>query len=296
MSDRAHIFRRILPYIDNNDWMDYGDYIVFGEHAFEAVGTRSPMEKEQRDKKVSQEIDRISAEVARQEGSSLAAERTTMDGARPVDLENILRLCSPETLTAILNALENVSKDQELAAARAAERDANVAPLDKLDRYFAAEVISKLERVVRLASALDAVEAGRPPAPAVREYFKEVHNCLLYDFPIACAVLCRALLEAALKERLEPEKKRRPRKPSNQLDAWSRAKSDTLRRLDQAEAKGVLDGSRVEAGEKVKDAGDAAVHRPEDFRKQWNRDDEMWLLVDDTRKVLEDLHRATSAA
>ena len=285
-----------MPYIDNDDWMDYGDYIVFGEHAFEAVGTRSVTEKERRDKKVSEEIDRIVAEIARQHGESLAAERTTMDGPRTVDLENMLNRCSPETLRTIQNAFERMSQDRAKASATTAARGSNAAPLNKLDRYYAAQVISKLERIVRLASALDAVEAERPPAPAVREYFKEVHNCLLYDFPIACAVLCRALLEAALKERLEPEKKRRPRKPSNQLDAWSRAKSDTLRRLDQAEAKGVLDGSRVEAGEKVKDAGDAAVHRPEDFRKQWNRDDEMWLLVDDTRKVLEDLHRATSAA
>jgi hypothetical protein len=295
MSIRAGIFRKILHYIDKSDWRDYGEFIVFGEEAFQAMGTHNHMEEERQDKRVSEEIDRIVAEVARQQGSSLAAERTSMDGPRPLDLSILLKGCSPETLTAFQNARERMLRDQKAVSTRTVERDPNAGPLDELDGYYAAEVISKLERIVRLASALDAVEAERPPAPAVGEYFKEVHNCLLYDFPIACAVLCRALLEAGLKERLEPEKKRRHRKPSNQLDAWSRAKSDILRRLDQAEAKGVLDGSRVEAGEKVKDAGDAAIHRPEEFRKRWNRDDDLSLLVDETRKVLEDLHRATSA-
>jgi hypothetical protein len=295
MSDRAHIFGKILPYIDRDDWMDYGDFIVFGEKAFEAVGTRSMTEEERQDRKVFGEIERLAAEVARQEGSGLAAERTTMDGAKPVDLANVLRGCSPRTLRTIRQFCEKTSESPVTASARAAHQDPNIRRLDNLDRHYASEVISRLERIVRLVSALDAVETDRPPVPAVREYFGEVHNCFLYGFAVACAVLCRGLLEAALEERLEPGKKRRHRKPSKQLDALNRAKSDILRWLDQAEAKGILDGSRVEAGERVKDAGDAAIHRLEEFKGYWGREEQLRLLVDDTRKVLEDLHRATPA-
>ena len=40
-------------------------------------------------------------------------------------------------------------------------------------------------------------------------------------------------------------------------------------------------------------APDWAIHRPEQFRAQWGRDDQSGVLVDDTRKVLEDLCKAS---
>jgi len=113
MSIRAGIFRKILHYIDKSDWRDYGEFIVFGEEAFQAMGTHNHMEEERQDKRVSEEIDRIVAEVARQQGSSLAAERTSMDGPRPLDLSILLKGCSPETLTAFQNARERMLRDQK---------------------------------------------------------------------------------------------------------------------------------------------------------------------------------------
>jgi hypothetical protein len=293
MSIRARILRKILPYINKGDWQDYGDFIVFGEEAFEAMGRHNHTEKERRDKKVSEEIDGIVAEVARQQGSSLAAERTTMDGPRFPDLIGLLRGCSPETQTTFQNALERMLGDRKAVSPRAVERDPNAVPLDDLDAYYAAEVISKLERIVPLVAELDAVKTDRRPAPKVGEYFREVHNCFLYGFPIACAVLCRALLEAALKAKYEPRNQSTTWKPSKDLPPEERNKSKILKLLDRALRENILDGSRVEAGESIKDAGDSAIHRPEQFRAQWGSDDQLRVLVDDTRKVLEDLHRAS---
>jgi hypothetical protein len=293
MSTRARIFRKILPYINKDDWRDYGDFIVFGEEAFQAMGTHNHTEKERRDKKVSEEIDRIVAEVARQQGSSLAAERTSMDGPRSLDLNSLLKGCSPETLTTFQNAFESMLKNQKAVPHPAVEQDSNAVPLDELDGYYAADVISKLERIVRLVAALDAVKTDRRPAPKVGEYFREVHNCFLYGFPVACAVLCRALLEAALKARYEPDEQDTTRKPSKELPRKKREGSAILKWLDRALGEKILDGSRVEAGENIKDAGDWAIHRPEQFRAQWGSDDHLRVLVDDTRKVLEDLHRAS---
>jgi hypothetical protein len=295
MSFRARIFRKILAYIDKDDWKDYGDFIVFGEEAFQAMGTQPNTHKERRDKKVSEEIDSFAAEVTRQQGSSLAAERTTMDGARPVDLDSVLKGSSPEAQRIIQDAAEIILKEQKAVSARVAEKDSHGVALDKLDGYYAEEVISKLERIVRLVATFDAVEADRPPVPTVAEYFREVHSCFLYGFPVACAVLCRALLEDALKARYEQQKQGTLWTRSKDLPLKERKRSRILNWLDRALREKILDGSRVEAGENVKDGGDAAIHRLDDFKTQWARDEQLRLLIDDTRKVLEDLHRATES-
>ena len=175
----------------------------------------------------------------------------------------------------------------------AVERASDAVPIDNLDGYYAVDVISKLERIVRLVAALEAVKTDLRPAPKVSEYFMEAHNCFLYGFPVACAVLCRALLEAVLNARYEPDEQDKTRKPSRELTPKQREGSAILNWLDRALREKILDGSRVEAGENIKDAGDWAIHWPQQFRAQWGRDDQLRVLVDDTRKVLEDLHRAS---
>jgi hypothetical protein len=294
MSRRASIFSKILPYIDKDDWEEYDDFIVFGREAFRALGTRPPTGEEERDQVVCEDLDAFFEKISRQRGLGLATERTTLDGATPVDLSNAMKDLHPETLETMAKAIESKLAEQgALPVGVVPHSDAG--HYDALDRHYAEQVISKLSRIVRLVSAIEPVEAGRNSVPAVRGYFAEVHNCFLYGFHVACAVLCRALLEVALEERLEPRKGRRRRKPSNKLDAWGRAKSDILRRLDHAEAKGILDGSRVEAGTRVKDAGDAAIHRLVEFQSLYDTDDKVWTLIDETRLVLEDLYRPTPA-
>jgi hypothetical protein len=282
----------ILPYIDKDDREECDGFIVFGKEAFRAWGTQPLTGEEQQDQVVFEALDAFFEKIRRQRGLGLVAERTSLDDAAPLDLTDAVRELRPETLESISKAIESQLAERK-AAAVGVVRHSDRGHDDAFDRHYAEEVISKLSRIVRLVSALEPVEAGRNSAPAVKNYFAEVHNCFLYGFHVACAVLCRALLEVALEERLEPRRGRRRRKPSNKLDAWGRAKSDILRWLDQAEAKGILDGSRVAAGERIKDAGDAAIHRLGDFQQLYDTDDKVCKLVDETRLVLEDLYRPT---
>ncbi len=291
MSRRASIFSKILPYIDKDDWEEYDDFIVFGKEAFRALGTQASPREDQQDQVVSEDLDGFFEKFRRQHGLGLAAELTSLDGATPIDMSDAMKDLHPETLELLKKAMSKLA--EQGAGSVGVVRHLDARRDDALDRHYAEEVTSKLSRIVRLVSALNPVEMSRNSVTAVRGYFAEVHNCFLYGFHVACAVLCRALLEVALKERLEPRKGRRRRKPSNKLDAWGRAKSDILRRLDEAEAKGILDGSRAEAGGRVKDAGDAAIHRLVEFQSLYDTDDKVWKLVDETRLVLEDLYRPT---
>lgn len=288
MSHRASIFVRILPYIDSNDWGEYGDFIVFGREAFEAPGSAAQGNEEEQ---TSEALDGFAERVKRHRGSSSASERTGLDAAQPLDVNGLIKDLPPAAREALAKAIEKLG--EEKAAFLGTRTQSDAANLDALDKHYAEEVISKLSRVVRLVSAFDPVEVSRSPAPNVRDYFTEVHNCFLYDFRVACAVLCRALLETALQERLYPKKQSKPKNRSKDLTPKERKKSTILKLLDLAKELGILDGSRVEAGENTKDAGDAAIHRLDDFKGLCDSDDKLFGILDGTRKVLEDLYRAT---
>ncbi len=52
----------------------------------------------------------------------------------------------------------------------------------------------------------------------IKQYFEEAHQCYLYGFNIACAVLCRSILESAFIERFDPPEKNFRRSPWLLLD------------------------------------------------------------------------------
>ena len=79
--------------------------------------------------------------------------------------------------------------------------------IDLLDLYYSRQVLVKLETIVRRVSSLESVETPKIPIESIEKYFKEAHQCFLYGFHIATAVLCRAVLAAQLEElrdRLDP--------------------------------------------------------------------------------------------
>jgi hypothetical protein len=79
--------------------------------------------------------------------------------------------------------------------------------VDALDQHYAEEMLGKLEKVVSRASRLQGLELKTIPRPGVEVHYTEVHRCYLYGFRVACAVLCRAMLESALKEKHRPRRK-----------------------------------------------------------------------------------------
>jgi hypothetical protein len=149
---------------------------------------------------------------------------------------------------------------------------------DALDRYYAEEILDKLDGIVSRASALDRVGLEIAPNKKVQLLFEEAHRCYLYGFHQACAVFCRAILEGALKEMVDPA-------------------SDTNRSIHDMVAvaveKHVLTDVRPRCAREVAKAGNKAIHDPEMFDRDYSAEKVAEILVQ-TRKVLEELYRLPS--
>src|SRR5690242_4244725 len=102
-------------------------------------------------------------------------------------------------------------------------------------------------------STFDALSLA-PGAVRRAHYFEEAHRCELHGFQIAAAVLCRAVLEDALKEVIDP-------KGIIQGKARRDRTSYILAMLKEA-GRLHLDSERVSAAKEIKEAGDKAIHDP----------------------------------
>ncbi len=151
---------------------------------------------------------------------------------------------------------------------------------DFLDAHFAQEVLKKLPKIVSRVSTLDALDLPAKVPDEVRQYFGEAHRCYLYGFSIACAVLCRALLESSLANEIDPKgmikKVLDPRK-SYVFELAKRATNN--KRLADTPSGWV---------EEIKCAGDKAIHNLKAFKECW--EGKPGEVLDKTRKVLEDLY------
>jgi hypothetical protein len=203
---------------------------------------------------------------------------------------------NPQPPKAVVRGLEDSADFEPGPDWRAMEEPGPAERVEDLDAHYSSELIGKLDKIVERAILLGPHEIDVSQSPAhLQDDFNEVHNCFFYDFSIACAVMCRALLEAALKAKYERKRQSTTWKPSKDLSPEERKYSTILRLLDRAQEDGILDGSRIEAAENVKDAGDAAIHRREQFQRHCGDEDQLRRLVEDTRKVLEDLYRDSQA-
>lgn len=161
---------------------------------------------------------------------------------------------------------------------------------DEIEARYAREVVGKLRKIVRRASRLDKISPPRQPSGPLERYFQEAHDCYLYGFHVACVVLCRALLERALKESVDPNGALEKRTEQGYRKTGQRAAYiDAL--TAEAERRKILTDDRPELAIRVRKAGNEAIHNFEKFERE-NREGvskkaEEVLL--DTRKILEDL-------
>ena len=151
---------------------------------------------------------------------------------------------------------------------------------------------------MRRASLLDVVETAKIPSESVEKYFEEAHRCFLYGFPIATAVLCRAVLEAVLPETLDPTNKiRNEMKDSTQTRYYKKL---TLEARKRRTLKGDCEYCKSEEQPyrvwNAKDhspdcpvgiiqAGNEAIHDVKQFKEKYPGDKAEELLLN-TRKVL----------
>jgi len=152
------------------------------------------------------------------------------------------------------------------------------AQVDEIDAALAAEFVSLLDGSAGKLANYDDMPV-RYPNPRVQQYFDQAHRCYLYGLELACAILCRAILEAALIEKVDPQYRLQP--------AHGSSESHISLMIERATGK-FLDHERAQCAEEVKEAGNNAIHSLATFRAKYER--RMGEIVDNTRKIVIDLY------
>ncbi len=277
LSKRAQLLAEVLQYINDGNYEKAGDAWSFG--AGRGV-SRDPTNCRQanQDEPVFQKMRRLVYDhVAR----TVAIERTSLASPPTVDslageFKKLMDQLTPETREALGHALGPIAAGQDTPVPEAVPGAKS--QLDALDRYYSEEVLGKLDGIVSRASGLDRMGLEIVPNRRVQFLFEEAHRCYLYGFHLACAVFCRAIVEGALKEVVDPE-------------------SETNRTIHDMVAvaveKRLLSDACPRCAREVAKAGNRAIHDPEMFDRDYSPEKVAEILTN-TRKVLEELYRLPS--
>jgi hypothetical protein len=301
-SRRAEILKKVLDCFEKGDWYEGEDYLVFGRGALllatlgKLPESLQAILKDEGEPESAADADAILGEAIKNmtesEGDILASQRTSMDATPEPKPPFEIDKYSAQGIEAAMKLLEGIeqARDQIEASIHQAGVEQVDLHVDALDARYTREVMEKLEKIVSRVDRLDPFEAGEIPSKSVREYFREVHHCYLYGFRVACAVMCRAILERALMDVIDPSGVL-----EKQLyeERWSKGKSRSyiIALADEAKKTGILADDRPEWLKRIKKAGNLAVHDLKEFRKEFpdDRFDEVLL---NTRKILIDLYAA----
>jgi hypothetical protein len=200
---RSSLLLRALDCINANDYDDQGDYLIFGKELNEIMDEAGFPEGEiQRDPDRAP-LRQLVSDIRIQTGREHASRRTSLSKPKQPDEVRGLDKLSSAGVRSLIEYATAPQPKEPVTARR--ERTP-----DELDAHFAHELLRKLPKIVRRASALDELELDDKrqfPRKDVKKYFEEAHRCYLYGFPIACAVLCRAILESSFKEIVDPDQR-----------------------------------------------------------------------------------------
>jgi len=262
-SKRARLLAEILPHINDGNYEQVEGHWSFG-HGI----ARDP---DNQDEAVFQKMRRL---VYDHVAHTVALQRTSLTEPPTVDslaadFRKLMEELTPETRTALGRAFEHIAATPDPPVPEVKDQ------LDVLDRYYSEEVLEKLDGIISRASTLGRVELDIVPNKRVQLLFEEVHRCYLYGFHLACAVFCRAILEGALREVVDPH---------NQTN---RSIHDMVA---TAEEKRILTEDRPRCTREVAKAGNRAIHDPEMFDRDYSPEKIVEILTN-TRKVLEELYR-----
>jgi hypothetical protein len=280
-SRRAQILSEVLEYVDRGDWEHHGDFLVFGNDAFETYvsqmsGERT-VESLEHDETAKSLLELLSNQKVK-EGEREIAKRVSLNGppkdSSTAEIENWVSELPNEERKWIMEALQGyVSSPKHYSP------DNN--PVDAIDAALASAALRNLDDTVGRLSTLDVIGPIDGGFGGLRgaEYFEEAHGCDFAGHRIATAVLCRAMLEAALIERIDPKGKFKQNLKSGE--------SHIGRMIDEA-AKLHIDDERKKAAIEIRDAGNDAIHNLCEFKKKYAP--RMRCIVDNLRKVLIDLY------
>jgi hypothetical protein len=268
LSKRAQLLSEILRYINDGNYEKAGEAWSFG------IGRGVSRDQGNKDEVVFQKMRRLVYDhVAR----TVAIQRTSLSSPPTVDslageFRELMDELAPATREALGREFGPIAAGQSLPAPE------GTGNLDALDRYYSEEILEKLNGIVSRASALNCMGLEIVPNRRVQFLFEEAHRCYLYGFYLACAVFCRAILEGALKEVVDPE---------------SETNQSIHDMVAVAVEKRILTDIRPRCAREVAKAGNRAIHDPEMFDRDYSPE-KVHEVLTNTRKVLEELYRLPS--
>ena len=263
-SQRAQILRKVLDYINYDDFEDEGFYpfMIFGKGAFEEW-LHNPSPYAGQDDIVHQARE-LASDLRRRQGVLRASDRTSVAGPPPAK--------APRG-TDLLKAIEQVTgKPVEQTMQRFAETENQRA--EAFDQFYANLLLEKLDDIVKRVSLFEPIEV-QAQNPEVQEYFKEAHNLYLFGFRIGAAVLCRPLIDSALEDKFGVRDRKKGDKygPGETASLWQAA----------AEG-GPLDKDDVKHAAWVREAGNCAIHDLDEFQRDYG-DERLPDLISVTRTI-----------
>jgi hypothetical protein len=283
MSKLADILLRVLEFTsaDPDDCADYGGFLIFGKKAFDNSAPSEPQPKG--DRMSPEQAQRLSNLLMTYGGEAEASRRTAKVPREPEDPARFIAGLPPADRELLFSQLERRSSFQQT------EEQARGAPTDLLDSYYAREVLEKLQLVLFRVSWLERITLKGVP-PNVQAYIDEAHACFLYGFEVASAVLCRAVLERAVKEALGvPDPEERGSGPGTK-----KPRRDSLPDLIERRWPSPADPNEKEPEAKVaallvKDLGNSAIHNLPEFQR---KSQEIRHSLTEIRRVLQDCYNA----
>lgn len=263
LSKRARLLAEILRHINDGNYEQAEGHWSFGQ----GVVRDQPNQDEAVFQKMRRLVYHHVARTVALQRSSLA-DPPTVDSLA-ADFRKLIDELKPETRAALGEAFDHMATapDSPLPAAKD--------QIDVLDRYYAEEILEKLDGIVSRASALGRMGLEIVPNQRVQLLFEEAHRCYLYGFHQACAVFCRAILEGALREVVDPD---------------SETNHSIHDMVAMAEEKSILMDDGPRCAREVAKAGNKAIHDPESFSRDYSPDKVQETLAS-TRKVLQGLYR-----
>jgi uncharacterized protein DUF4145 len=274
-SKRARILAEVLEYINSDDWDHCEDFLVFGKEAFE-VWCESP--RHSGEGATERELRKLVNKVKVNRGARDVARKVSIENLPPdstsTDVLEFLKTLPREDLRRLNEELGRTAKS---TMPPKTETQLTFDP-DAVEAALAAEFVQLLDKTVYRIGNYGDLKL-RQTHPGVARYFDEAHRCFLFGMDIACAVLCRALLEAALIVRIDPQHKLKP---------TIGQQGGHISRMIAAANGRLLKGNRAAAAERIKEAGNWAIHEYERFQKKYSH--RMGEIVEDMRKILLDLY------
>ena len=271
---RADLLLRTLDCINSGEYDDQDDYMLFGRSdIYEVVDDLTDRDAAHNPDR--QSLRELASDLKTHRGREHAARRTSLSKPnQPKELRGLDKL-SDEGLRSLR---EYAARRKSGQPSGSGERNA----LDDLDAYYAQEVLRKLPKIVDRASRLDEMSLEGVPAN-VQRYFEEAHRCYLYGFHVAYAVLCRAILESALKASVDPKGSIERSLPKGR--SYFKALVENAKPLQDGH--GGKDDRPCAFD--VKNAGDWAIHNFERFNQTYGGE-RLHEVLANTRKVLLDLY------